>query len=362
MRRAVAQQRVGIRDVAREAGVSVTTVSHILNDVESARASDETRERVKTTAARLGYAPNRIARGLRRQQSDMIGLLSEEIATTPHAGRIILGAQEAARARGLTLIIINTTPNQEDIDRDVQSLLRNQVDGVLYATMYHKEVDVPSALAAVPTVLIDASDRARRVPSVVPDEQDGARTAVLELLRAGHRRIGFATNSDDVPATRGRLAGYTAALSSAGIAVDPSLIVSHESETPGGHLAALELLDRADRPTALFCYNDRMAMGAYRAAAELGLRIPDDLSVIGFDNQELIAEGLFPALTTVALPHFEMGAWALDQLSELIGARSSGEDAEERGDDEAFEPAVLDCLVVRRSSVAAPPSGPGSAQ
>jgi LacI family transcriptional regulator len=286
----------------------------------------------------------------------MIGLLSEEIATTPHAGRIILGAQEAARARGLTLIIVNTTQDQEDIDRDVQSLLRNQVDGVLYATMYHKEVEVPSALAAVPTVLIDAVDKSHSVPSVVPDEEGGARSAVLELLGAGHRQIGFATNSDDVPATRGRLAGYSAAMRGAGIEVDPTLIVARESETPGGHLAALELLDRPNRPTALFCYNDRMAMGAYRAAAELGLRIPDDLSIIGFDNQELIAEGLFPALTTVALPHFEMGAWALEHLSEVVSSGASdSDDVTEHDVDTPIGPAVLECVVVPRDSIAAPP-------
>lgn len=357
MRRAVARQRVGIRDVAREAGVSVTTVSHILNDVESARASDETRERVKSTAVRLGYGPNRIARGLRRQQSEMIGLLSEEIATTPHAGRIILGAQEAARARGLTLVLINTTQDHDDIDRDAQALLRNQVDGVLYATMYHKEIDLPPGLSTVPTVLIDADDRARSVPSVVPDEEGGAKAAVRELMRAGHRRIAFATTSDDVPATRGRLAGYSAALESGGIAFDPSLLVARESETPGGYLAARELLRRSDRPTALFCYNDRMAMGAYRAAAELGLRIPEDLSIVGFDNQELIAEGLFPALTTVALPHFEMGQWALERLSELISDASATAEADQAA---PIEPELLACPLVVRDSVGPAPAGGAS--
>lgn len=349
------RQRVGIRDVAREAGVSVTTVSHILNNVESARVSEKTRLRVKATAARLDYGPNLIARGLRRQQSDMIGLLSEEIATTPHAGRIILGAENVARAHGLTLVLINTTRESTDIERDVHSLLRQQVDGVLYATMYHREVDVPVALLGVPTVLIDAEDRAGRVPSVVPDEEGGAHAAVIELLSAGHRRIGFATNTDNVPATRGRLAGYAQALSEAGVGVDPELIVARESETHGGHQAALELLSQADRPTALFCYNDRMAMGAYRAAAELGLRIPADLSIVGFDNQELIAEGLFPPLTTVALPHLEMGEWAVERLTTMISDQPTQDhDPEDQDALAVFKPAVLKCPLVPRSSVAAP--------
>ncbi|WP_350350712.1 LacI family DNA-binding transcriptional regulator [Microbacterium sp. A8/3-1] len=344
----MARKTVGIRDVAREAGVSVTTVSHILNDVESARASEETRERVRTTAKRLGYGANRIARSLRRQQSEMIGLLSEEIATTPHAGRIILGAQQAARERGLTLVLINTTRDDVDIQRDTDALLRQQVDGVLYATMYHREIALPASLQAIPTVLIDSASVGGRVPSVVPDEEGGAYVAVDELIQHGHRRIGFLTNADDVPATRGRLAGYRRALADVGVEFDEALVIAEPSETPGGYKAAIEVLSRPDRPTALFCYNDRMAMGAYRAAAELGLRIPTDLSIVGFDNQELIAEGLFPALTTVALPHFEMGRWALDALAGVM----EGDVDLDSG--VTYPPAVLACPLVRRQSVAAP--------
>ena len=323
----------------------MTTVSHILNNVESARASDETRERVKATATRLGYGPNRMARSLRMQRSEMIGLLSEDIATTPHAGRIILGAQDAAREEGLTIVLINTTQSAADTARDIDALRRQQVDGILYATMYHRELELPQQLSGLPTVLIDAEDRASRVPGVVPDEIGGARQAVQELVDHGHRRIGFVTNVDDVPATRGRLAGYRETLETAGIEFDESLVVARASETPGGYEAALEVLRATPRPTALFCYNDRMAMGVYRAAAELGLRIPDDLSVVGFDNQEIVADGLFPSLTTVALPHYEMGQWAMQRLITILTK-------DER--DELAEPAVLPCPLVRRESVGPP--------
>lgn len=334
---------IGIRDVAREAGVSVTTVSHILNNKESARASVATRERVRATAARLGYGPNRMARSLRMQRSEMIGLLSEDIATTPHAGRIILGAQDAAHAAGLTIVLINTTQSQSDTDRDIDALLRQQVDGILYATMYHRALELPEQLSKIPSVLIDAEDLAGRLAGVVPDEIGGARHAVQELIDHGHRRIGFITNIEDVPATHGRLAGYRETLDEAGIAFDESLVVARASETPGGYEAALEVLSTEDPPTALFCYNDRMAMGAYRAASELGLRVPADLSVVGFDNQEIVADGLFPSLTTVALPHYEMGQWAMKRLIEILN------------DSEVpVESAVLPCPLVRRESVAAP--------
>ncbi|MFI7074804.1 LacI family DNA-binding transcriptional regulator [Micromonospora sediminicola] len=337
--------KVSIRDVAAAAGVSVTTVSHVLNNKSGTRVSPETRERVESAARQLGYAANGLARGLRLQRSHTLGLLSDVIATTPHAGRIILGAQETASARGFVLMLLTTGGDPEVERREIQALAQHRVDGVLYATMYHREVELPDELRPMPVVLLDASSGDSTVPSVVPDETGGGRVAVQELLDAGHRRIGFVTNTDDIPATRGRLRGYQEALRGAGVPFRPELVLAEVSDTHGGHRAARALLDRPDRPTALFCFNDRMAMGAYRAATELGLRIPDDLSVIGFDNQELIAEGLFPGLTTVALPHYEMGAWAVETMVEMLdqpkGARRR-----------TARQVVMPCPLVRRRSVA----------
>ena len=343
-------KHVGIRDVADAAGVSVTTVSHVLNDTPYARTSSETRRRVKDAAAALGYGPNRMAQGLRTQRSGMIGLLSEEIATTPHAGRIILGAEETARAHDLTLVIINSSRDADDHNHrdDVNALLTRQVDGILYATMYHRELSLPANLIGTPAVLIDASDKAGLVPSVVPDEEGGAIAAVQALTGAGHRRIGFLNNIDDVPATRGRLNGYRSVLAAVGIPYDPALVTNSPSETAAGYAAARSILDKPNRPTALFCYNDRMAMGAYRAAAELGLAIPADLSIVGFDNQELIAANIYPALTTVALPHYEMGAWAVETL---VGLMNGHEEHRLLAD----QPTLLPCPLVTRDSIAAPP-------
>lgn len=343
------QKHVGIRDVAKAAGVSVTTVSHVLNETPYARTSEDTRRKVREAAKTLGYGPNRMAQSLRTKRSGMIGLLSEEIATTPHAGRIILGAQETARKHDLTLVIINSDRDAPDSTHraDVDALVDRQVDGILYATMYHREISLPANLSGTPAVLIDAVDRAALYPSVVPDEVGGARTAVQALIDAGHRRIGFLNNIDDVPATRGRLQGYREVLEATGIEIDESLIRSAVSEPAEGYAAALRILSEDNPPTALFCYNDRMAMGAYRAAAELGLAIPRDLSIVGFDNQEIIAENLHPGLTTVALPHYEMGAWAVETLVALI-----------QGHEEykllTNHPTMLPCPLVARESIAAP--------
>jgi LacI family transcriptional regulator len=335
--------RVSIRDVAEAAGVSQTTVSHVLNDVEGARIAEETRSRVRHAAERLRYSPSRAARGLRLQRTHALAMLSDHIATTPHAGKIILGAQERAHARDWTLLLFNTGADRDLEDRDLDALTQHQVEGVLYASMYHRSVELPARLVGTPVVLLDARSDDTMLPAVVPDEVGGGRVAVEELIAFGHRRIGFATNCDDIPATSGRLEGYRKGLEAAGIPFDPALVIADESEAGGGYRAVSKLLRCTPRPSAIFCFNDRMAMGAYRAAAELGLRIPDELSLIGFDNQEIIAEGLFPTLTTVALPHYEMGAWAVDALMGLIeGVLPAGP-----------YPIEMPCPIVRRESVAA---------
>ena len=277
---------------------------------------------------------------------------SEEIATTPHAGRIILGADEAAKARGYNLMIINTpgSASLESRQADVQALLERRVDGILYATMYHRNVELPDNLGNVPSVLVDSVAIGGNITAVVPDEDGGARAAVGALLDAGHTRVGFINNTDDVPATRQRLQAFRAMLTEAGLDGEAAPVESEVSEVQGGYEAAKRILSRGDRaeiPTALFCYNDRMAMGAYRAAAELGLSIPADLSVVGFDDQELIAANLYPGLTTVALPRYEMGAWATEHLIDAIEGK---EDLSLM----ALHPTILGCPLVRRDSVAAP--------
>ena len=345
----MSNKTIGIKDVAQAAGVSVTTVSHVLNDVAYARVSPETKEKVRAAAEQLGYGPNRLAQALRTQRTGMLGLLSEDIATTPHAGRIILGADEAARARGYNLMIINTSASAslESRTADVQALLERRVDGILYATMYHRSVELPANLGSLPSVLVDSVSEDGNITAVVPGEEGGARTAVSALLDAGHTRIGFLNNTDDVPATRLRLKGFRSTLSEAGLDGGAAPVESAASEVQGGYETAMRMLDRGDRPTALFCYNDRMAMGAYRAAAELGLRIPEDLSVVGFDDQQLIAANLHPGLTTVALPHYEMGAWATEQLINAIEGKTDLARM-------ALRPTILDCPLVARDSIAPP--------
>lgn len=341
--------RATLRDVAERSGFSVTTVSQVLNDVPGKRIPESTRARVRAAAAELSYTPNRLAQGLRLRRTNTLGFISDHIATSPHAGQTIVGAQDAAADYGSLLLLMNSGSDEELENREIQALRDRQVDGIVYAAEYHRILVPPAALTGIPTVLLDARPAAGEFSSVVPDEVGGAVTAVKELIDHGHRRIAFVTNITEIPATALRLDGYKKALKSAHRPLSRTMVVEDISEVQGGFRAARELLGRpaAERPTALFCFNDRMAMGAYQAAAECGLRIPEDVSIVGFDNQELIAAGLRPGLTTVALPHYQMGQWAVHALMRAVeGSPAAGPRAE-----------IMPCPLVRRGSVGPPPRG-----
>jgi LacI family transcriptional regulator len=197
-------------------------------------------------------------------------------------------------------------------------LLERQVDALIYATMYHRPVSLPPAVRQVPVVLLDCYVADRSLPSVVPDEVQGGRNATEALLQQGHRRIGFINAVDLIPATFGRLEGYQQALAAHNVPFDPSLVCVQVSDAAGGYQGAIELMQRADPPTALFCFTDIVAMGAYDALRKLGLAIPDDVAVIGFDNLELIAAHLYPPLSTMELPHYAMGQWAVQYLLDHV--------------------------------------------
>jgi LacI family transcriptional regulator len=316
-------RNIGIKDVAAAAGVSATTVSQVLNDVASARISPETRDRVRSAAGQLGYGPNSVARALRTSRTALLGLVIEDVGTSPHAGQVIRGADEAARARGYSLLVINTagSAGPDAREADVESLLVRRVDGILYATMHPRQLQLPANLGDVPAVLVDAVSAVGAgscvsgFAAVVPDDDGGARAAVGCLLAAGHTRVESIGAGD---------------------------------QEQGGYAAARRILARADRPTGLVCHDEPMAMGVYRAAAELGLAIPADLSVVAFANNHLLAANLYPALTTVTRPHTEMASRATEILIDGIEGRADLAGL-------AVHPTALPCTLTARGSVGPPP-------
>ena len=307
-----------MNDVAERAGVSQTTVSFVLNDVPNANIPQETRDRIAAAVEELGYRRNVLARNLRSGRSGHIGFITDLIATTPYAGRIIEGAQDVAWDHDYMLLLVDTQGREDIKRRAIELMLESQVEGIIYATMWHRPVNVLDAMREAPVVLLNCYDEQRSLPSVVPDEVQGGRTATELLLHKGHRRIAFVNAHDQVPAAVGRLEGYKQSLAAHSILFDPQFVLAANSSASGGYDAVIELMGLPNPPTALFCYNDRMAMGAYDALRKLGRRIPEDVAVVGFDNQEIIAANLHPGLTTLQLPHYEMGAWAVDHLLHLL--------------------------------------------
>lgn len=332
---------VTMREVAEAASVSVATVSLVVNNKPDARISAETRARVHDAIRTLGYRPNALAKTLVSGGSRFIGLVTDAIATTPFAGQIIHGAQDEAWKHGFVLLIANTEGN-EDAEREaISMMLEHQVRGVLYSTWYHRAAEVPKALQETDFVLVNCYSPARDARAVVPAEVQGGANATRLLLREGHRRIAVVNTTTPSPAHDGRLRGYREAIEEAGVAYEPSLVFDARPDQEGGYGVAEELL--AQNPTAVFCHNDRVAMGLYDGLRERGLSVPGDIAVVGFDNQEVIAAHLRPPLTTVALPHYELGAAGIQVLLGL---------AETAGDGRL----EIDCPTVERASVGPAPA------
>ncbi|WP_376967686.1 LacI family DNA-binding transcriptional regulator (plasmid) [Azospirillum sp. A26] len=304
--------RPTIKSVAAEAGVSTTTVSLVVNNNADA-IPETTRERVWQAVRKLGYRPNPSARALSSSQTHTIGFITDVIASSGYAGRTIVGAQELSWANDKVLLIVNTGGDAAITRAAVDMLRDRQVDGIIYAAMSMCAVELPAELLTMPTVLVNAYDPRDRFPSILADEELGGYTATRALIEAGHRRIGLLYGLPEVDAGRERLAGYRRALAEADIAWDDRYVRSDCWFPEGGHRSTMALMALEQQPTALFCINDWVAMGCYEALKELGLSIPKDVAVVGYDNHEL-AGLLRPGLTTMQLPHYELGRKAVEYL------------------------------------------------
>lgn len=303
---------ITVKDIARLAGVGTSTVSRVLNDDKY--VSDEKRAKVLRAVEELGYRPNLNARWLRGGATSLVGFITDEVATTPYAVDIIRGAQDAASKQGQVLMVLNST-SLDETAQAIDFLLERQVSGIVYAAMFHRQVALPGNIEGVPLALANCYVADRSVPSAVPDEFSGAYAVTQELLKAGHRRIAFLNVSPPaVDAAEGRLAGYQAALAAYDVPFDPTLMSTMSEISLENYRVTQAFLQRDDPPTAFFVGNDRSTIGCYAAIRDAGLRIPEDIGIVGFDNQHDIAANMLPALTTAQLPHYEMGAWAFEQL------------------------------------------------
>jgi LacI family transcriptional regulator len=314
-------RRPTLADVAREAGVSVTTTSLVLRVPHPSNIRPETQARVRATAKRLGYIRNQAATDLRSRVNPTIGFIVDGIAQGPFAGDMIRGAQDAAWRQGYLLMIVETAHDQQLVCEAVTRFTERRVHRVIYALFAHQQVDMPPELAQANPILANGFDAERIFPSFLPDEFGGGLLATQTLLGIRRAPVGFINLSKGDPAGQGRLRGYRAALGNAGLPFDESCVI-HAAEHGKGHEVTVEkygenavdgyqaarvLFRRHPDLSLLFCGTDRMAMGAYDYLKETGRRIPQDVAVVGFDNQLLISAQVRPPLTTIALPHYEMG-------------------------------------------------------
>lgn len=323
-----------IHDVARLAGVSIKTVSRVINHETPIRP--ETVARVNEAIAKLGYEPHRGARMMRSGKSGLIGLVTGLFSDTRTAKTraglsdlsILRGAQIASRAAGKILLAADAGGPSSDPDT-LSNLLKtfaaHRVEGLIYAAPHHQQVLLPP-LKGTPLLLVNCFDLAG-TPAVVPDDSLGQAQVVDHLVSRGHRRIGYVGVDENMVAGRLRKAAFVEACARHGLdpAHCPALIGSalHDPSDPFTPLrpALQEIARHHPRPSALCLGNDIMALQAIRELQALGLRVPEDIALMGFDNDEVICEAASPSLSTVVLPYFEMGQIAVQRLLDLIAGR-----------------------------------------
>jgi LacI family transcriptional regulator len=334
-------KRVTHKDVAERAGVSVATVSYVLNNGPRP-VSPETRTRVEEAIAELGYYPNEVARSLRLQQSSTIGLILPNVMN-PVFGEIARELESVCTQEGFLVLLCNSDRQHEREKRFIQMLRAKQVDGVVITP--HSEpltLIEPLLQARIPVIVLEHDLPA--VHCIAMDELQGGRIATQHLIDLGHRRIALIKRAPTSALSRQRSMGYRQTLAAAGIPYDPQLVLECTAGQAAGAQAMQQLLTLRDPPTAVFTHNDVLAMGALHAIHSAGLRVPDDMSLVGYDD--ITSAAYFsPPLTTVCTPKAQMGALAGQTLLQLV----------RRTTEQAPHTRFLPVELIVRSSTAAPP-------
>lgn len=316
-----------MKEISQIAGVSISTVSLVLNNRDSGRIKPAIAEKIRKIAKDLGYSPSLMARGLRTSQTHILGFLSEEVATTPYAGLMILGAQDAASKYGYVIMTVSTDGASNE-ETEITALQRYGVDGFFIAKMSNRRATVPDSLRDYHTILVNATDAMSDSTAqkdsfasvhrtgIVPDEVSIGYDATKHLIAAGCTRIAYIGCEEPMLAEGLRLEGYKKALHEAGLPFDKDLAIQvHHNDDA---LSKVRALMDTHKPDGFFCFNDARAWYVYDTAARKGLTIGKDIQVVGVDNHRVLAETLSPQLSTVELPHYEMGYWAACKLISLI--------------------------------------------
>ncbi|KUO58587.1 MAG: hypothetical protein APF84_15550 [Gracilibacter sp. BRH_c7a] len=308
---------VTIKDVAKHANVSITTVSRVLNQTEHS-VNSETRERVLNAIKELRFYPNAMARGLHLNKTKTIGLIVQDISN-PYYPSIVRGVEDAAQELGYTVILANAYRSRERTTKYLNVLREKRVDGIIFTgggAVKDAAEDNFFERNPVSTVVIGKSFNAK-IPSVQVNNVQASREACEHLIRQGHRQIVTVTGPEDSTTAIDRLEGYRQALMANGIDYREELVLRCNFEFDEGYKAVEKFLDVSnDKATAVFAQNDMMAIGIMKALQEKGLKVPENVAVIGFDNIPL-ASFVTPMLSTVAVPIYELGRTAMRIMSDL---------------------------------------------
>lgn len=334
-----------IHDVAEKAGVSIKTVSRVLNDASS--VSEKTRKKIEQAMQALDFAPSAAARMLRGRPTDLVAVIAEQLTTSPDSSEIIKGIQSVCEQLGKMLLIGETGGHAQNASRLVNDLRERRVEAIMFATPFHAQVTLEPILGATPTVLANCFETPARYPQIVPDDEGGGYAAARLVLNAGHKKIALLQLIPHMVATELRFQGFLRAMAEHGVTPRAEWLQHGAAPIPDAEFSHLQdAIDRlfatGDRPTAILCGNDKMAMRTIFILQRRGLRVPDDVSVVGFDDFRLISEALDPGLTTVALPYREMGEQAARHA--FAGDASAGT-------------MLLPCRPVERGTVTRPPKG-----
>ncbi|HYI23854.1 MAG TPA: LacI family DNA-binding transcriptional regulator, partial [Thermomicrobiales bacterium] len=304
--------QVTIRDVAQLAGVSTATVSKVLNNAP--HVSDSAKERVHLAIGKLGYRPNAVARSLKAKRTRTIGLITDDLEGVFTAS-MMRGVEEATNQQGLSVLLCNSYGAHDRERAHLAVLLDKQVDGIILMSGYRVRERAAPALDThhVPIVFLYHYTQDVRVPCVIPDDYGGGWLGASHLASNGRTRIGLINGPPHYEATYHRHRGVVDALREAGLVLDPTLVRSGKWDETHGYLMARELVSLSNPPDAIFCMSDSLASGALDALLELGIKVPGQIAVVGFDNRHFAAHQ-HPPLTTVALPLREMGRLAGELL------------------------------------------------
>ncbi|WP_282175800.1 substrate-binding domain-containing protein [Vibrio nereis] len=331
-----------MKDIAKLAGVSTSTVSHVIN--KSRYVSEEISERVNKAAQELNYTPSALARSLKVNRTKTIGMLVTT-STNPFFGEVVKGVERSCYHKGYNLILCNTEGDNERMRESINTLLQKRVDGLILmcSSLEGERIDVFDKYPDIPVVVMDWGPMLFTSDKIQDNSLRGGYMAAKYLVDAGHKNIGCITGPLVKHQAQMRYEGYKRALNEAGLEFNPHWIIESDFECEGGYDSFNKMCEKGPLPEAIFVCNDMMAMGVINAANERGIRIPEDLSIIGYDDIH-IAKFMTPALTTIHQPKYRLGKAAVEALlNKLDGGETEPQVVQ-------LEPALVERKTVKQAS------------